>query len=165
MRPFWTNTLAAIGALALLLWGLRAGTGIVAPSVAEIARDEFGSPEALTAISALYSRIEAVPLDPALTTIRDETLGYPVIRRVPDSWLPPPFSRPATSRNLSTSTEYGDVLAYYDETGTFVGLEFYRIRYGCFVSRAATRGPARFNTLYRLTERPFFVSIWTQDSH
>jgi hypothetical protein len=102
--------------------------------------------------------VEAARSDPSLKVVQSNLITYPKIRRVPKSWLPEQFSDFWGGVLNDSSVEWGDVLAYYDERDALVGIEFFGSRYGCFVSRDATRCPSWFHTLRRLSERPLYIT-------
>ena len=116
---------------------------------------QFGTMEALLDLERLYARVESSPLDPAL----GPAYGKPdaaKIRRVPRSWMPPRF---ATWGGHGDSEIFvpGEVMVHYSPNDALVAIEFFG-RHGCFVSRDAAYLPSQFKALYRLAERPLFVT-------
>lgn len=147
-------SLAAIGALGILLGVIRISAAAVFPGYEAQAVEEFGSPEAIKGISELYSRIEKSPNDPALKEIQEDLAKFPRVRRIPRSWLPSCFA----SKWGDDIGEWRRVFAYYDESDTLVGIEFFGSRYGCFASRNATRCPSSYSSLLRIAEKPIYVT-------
>jgi hypothetical protein len=126
------------------------------------ARAEFGSPQAIAEIAALFTRVEAAKGDPALETITyTRPGGFHRLRRIPASWLADRFEDLWRRTHQGNSPSWGDVLACYDADDTLVGIEFYASRYGCFATRDATRCPPGFDldTLHRLANQPILVII------
>jgi hypothetical protein len=158
MKHIAIFSLAAIGALALALLALRFASHAAFPGYREVARRQFASPGTIAAISSLYAKVEAAKSDPSLQVVESSLITYPMIRRIPKSWLPEQFSDFWGGVLNHSSVEWGDVLAYYDERDVLVGIEFFGSRYGCFASRDSTRCPSWFHTLHRLSERPLYIT-------
>lgn len=130
----------------------------------EIARSKFDSPEAIQAITDLYSRVEANTSAHGLVKVEDKFfLRHQNVRRIPKSWLPACFSdwslRSDNDTRGSSMLAWGDVIAYYDEKGALEGIEFYASRYGCFASRDAMKCPPRFTHAVRIAITPLFVTV------
>jgi hypothetical protein len=137
-------TLACLGALALVLLLLRFFAGSL--SYEKMVRDDFGSPEAIRALATLYERVEKEgrTLEPAGASQR----------QIPQTWIPKEFLR-------SWGHYYSDVnqvVAYFDDRGSLVAIEFDGTRCGCYVSRDATRCPGGFGSLHRLATTPLYVT-------
>jgi hypothetical protein len=149
----WTGALALLGvALALLI-------NSQAPGYEKVAKEEFGSPEAIRAIEKLYVRIETSPLSPELKIIPvfSPNPAYPTVRRIPKAWMPQEFPYWGAFHDMEI-VEGTDVVAYYDSNKAFVAMEFLGTRYGCFISRDPNRCPPRFGTLQRLADNPLFIT-------
>lgn len=82
------------------------------------------------------------------------------VRNIPKAFLPGRFATDWGQDLVEESAlGWGYVLAYYDEDDALQGVEFYGSRYGCFISRDATRSPSWYSSLHRIAERPVYVSI------
>ncbi|HTQ31164.1 MAG TPA: hypothetical protein VMI53_08130 [Opitutaceae bacterium] len=134
-----------IGALALVLVTVRR-IGDSTPSFEKMVQDQFGSPQAIQALAALYGRVEkdGATLKPAGAKVR----------LIPEDWMPREFSE-KWSGYFSESNE---VVAYFDDNGRLSGIEFDGTRCGCYISRDPSRGPAHFSSLNRLSESPLYIT-------
>jgi hypothetical protein len=160
MKRITLTLLAIVGALTLLIFAFQLLMHAFFPTFAEMAKGQFGTPEAVAQISALYLKIEAAPKDPALVVVSS---GKGKTRNVPKSWLPKRFSSMWGVDSPNAADDFDVVHAYFDEKDAFIGIEFVGSRYGCFASRDATRCPSYFGTLHRLAEKPLFITTWVAE--
>jgi hypothetical protein len=158
MKHLVLISLAVFGALSLAFWGIRAVGRMIAPGYEVDAARQFGSAAVIHEIETLYTRVENSKLGAEMRPVKAEFVGFASVRRVPKSWLPTSLSGIWGGVLDSDSIEWGDVLAYYDESSRLVGIEFYGSRYGCFISRDATRCPPWFRSLHRLADKPLFIT-------
>jgi hypothetical protein len=145
MKQVIVSILAGIGILALALLTLRFFVGDL--SYEKTVREEFGTPSAIHSLTELYERVA-----------KGEQTLEPVgakLRRIPPSWIPNNFS-PIWRDDRDTAIAQVD--AHFNEQGVLVAIEFDGSRYGCYISRDASRYPASFASLQRLAISPLYVT-------
>jgi hypothetical protein len=152
--------LAVIGVIALLFTSLRWVVLTIAPSYEETSAKQFGRPEAISAITQLYLRVEKSPSTTfQIVDTEGRQMGFPKVVKIPRNLIPPMFEY----WGINPTGKYlfwGDVLAYYDKDDGLVGIMFYGSRYGCFVSRSPTVCPPWFTTLQHLSGPPLYIRSW-----
>lgn len=156
MKRGLVNALAVIGVMAFVLLAILLTGNAVFPGYVKAAKERFGTPTAIAGLAELYARIETAPKDPALKLV--QVGGSTQARSIPRSWLPQQFQANWGATEQDDLVDFGHVFAYYDEKDSLVGLEFYGSRWGCFVSRDATRCPSEYVSLHRLAEKPLYVT-------
>jgi hypothetical protein len=55
------------------------------------------------------------------------------------------------------------IAAYFDDKGALIAIELDATWGCCFISRDATRCPASFLSLYRLADKPLYVTAVVKD--
>lgn len=160
VRKIVTAILSTIGALTILVAILVIVDRSLYPGHLEVATKKFGTPEAMSAILGLYASIEKNPHDPKLQIVEVNNSRYSRIRNIPKSFLPDQFSSNWGEDLVGdNATGWDRVLAYYDGNDVLQGIEFYGSRYGCFISRDATRSPGWYSSLHRIASEPIYVTF------
>ena len=158
-----TIILGVVGIAAVLFAAFKVTSGFFFPSYAKTAHDEFSSRSAQAAIIELFERVEAESANELLIEIKTLRAGYTNARRIPSEWIPSEFSeiwgRPRhPSREI---VDFWDVLAYFDESGKLLAIEFFGSRYGCLAARESYHSFPWFRIIYRISESPLYISIRT----
>jgi len=137
--------LVGVAVCALALFALRSVAG--STSYEKMVRDQFGSPEAIRALAALYEHVEA----------DGHTLRPAAAKRrlIPQSWIPTEF---AEAWRIYYDLDVNEVVAHFDDSGSLIAIEFDGSRCGCFVSRYSSRCPSSFDSLHRLATAPLYVT-------
>ena len=137
------------GVLAVILCLSRVAAGT--QSFETMVRREFGSPEAMKALTALYERVEK----------EGATLKQPGARycRIPEEWMPRDFA----AQWAHYYNDVSEVVATFDDAGRLTSIEFDGSRCGCYISRDPTRCPSHFSSLHRMAERPLFVTARVEE--
>ncbi len=150
--------LAVLGGLVILYAGLCFLLSAISPGYKEQARRTFGTPEAIEAVTALYLRIESSPHDSDLKIVEQsfDVPKFPVVRRIPTSWLSKQFWPWGA---VDSSNWSNQVYAIFDEKDQFIAIEFHGSRYGAFVSRDPTKCPPYFSELHRIAEKPVCINV------
>ena len=148
--------LAAIGVVVVFLLAVRMCMPWLFEGVEQSMRREFGSHEAVYDLEAIFSRLERSPHDAALGPAYTKSNSMKT-RRVPRSWMPQRFSTWGRDGSGDVFVP-GEVMAHYDASDSLVALEFFG-RHTCIVSRDASYLPSQFRTLYRVAERPIWVTV------
>ncbi len=145
MKGIILKALACIGVLSLVVLALRLALPDQSPEAT--ARQMFGTPDAVAALSSLYERVERE--SSALTPVEAR------VRDIPQSWMPEAFAaRWSTFYHPDTSAVY----ARFDDQGGLVAIEFIGSRFGIFVSRDPARSPPDFTSLHRFATSPIYVT-------
>lgn len=130
--------------------------------------EEFGTEERQKAMRELFDVLKEKGLEnPELTDLNPTWLAFPVVKRVSVASLPSTFKGHGqfwNMRNTGSSPEWGDVLAYFNDDGEIIGVEFYLSRYGGFISDSPSVSPSSYNSLYRvegnlLGSSDYFISL------
>ena len=160
MKQKLTRFFALIGIISLAIVALRVCIARAVPTYEEVGREQFGTEEAIVDLAALYNKVDLSGETPELVAFHSDDS---ITRNIPRSWLPARYKGNWGVDAMNGYIEFGAVMAYYDKNDNLYGLEFVGSRYGCFVSRDATRCPTAFGTLYRLSTKPIFVSLWVAE--
>jgi hypothetical protein len=132
-------------------------------SYEQVVHRDFGTPERITAVVALFERIEKTPrADLPLVKNNPQQFGFPETRLIRRPEIPkelaenlwgihPHPDSPAYASFLS-------VLAHYDEQHQLRAIEFYGSRYGAFVSRDPALKPVMWGELQQLAGAPVFIT-------
>ncbi len=145
MKGIILKVLAGVGIVSLLVAGLRIAT---APdSYEEIVRRHFGTPEAVSALVALFDRVEkeGEMLQPAGARHRG----------IPQAWIRDDFTR---TWSTYFQPDVSAVVAHFDDDGALSAIEFIGSRCGGYVSRDPERCPRTFSSLHRLATAPLYVT-------
>lgn len=171
MKRIVVTLFAAIGVIVCLFASCTAVTRAIGiKGYAESIQAQFGSPEAVADLAALYGKVERSGTE--LGFVKWETTGavappveptFPRIRKIPKSWLPARFTSLWGREANTRDPEIFEVLAYYDERDALIGIFFQTFRSGCFLSRDAMRGPPWGGTVRRLADKPLYVSSWVAE--
>ncbi|MES2983319.1 MAG: hypothetical protein V4727_13480 [Verrucomicrobiota bacterium] len=155
-----TRILAVIGALAILIELVGMGVRSILPDQLDLVREHFQSPEVITAISELYAKIEANPLNAELKVednLHPHLSDYSKVRRIPTSWLAVCLQRNEKNKDLFL---LGNTVAYYDEEDSLIGIEIgMGSTVSCFVSRDSTRCPSTYTSIHRIAKSPLNVVL------
>jgi hypothetical protein len=139
----------------------------------ELAKREFGTPEAIADLTTLYAKVEAAGYTLKLVPSSSNGATEAAVtrwkatarwRKIPRAWLPERYGNSLWATNPDLEPQFvqsRDVVAYYDDRDTLLGIWFYGSRWGCFVTRDPERCPPWFGTLRRLATEPLYVSSWT----
>lgn len=158
-----TIILSLVGIAAVLFVAFRVTSGFFFPSYAKTAYDEFSSRSAKAAILELFEKVEAQSANDSLREVKAMHPGFPVVRRIPAEWIPSELSE-RWGQSMYSHPEIADfweVLAYFDESGELLAIEFYGSRYGCLASRYSYLSFPWYRTIHRIAESPLYISIRT----
>jgi hypothetical protein len=149
MKRAIITLLTIVGALAVVfvLSRLAAST----QSYETLVRREFGTPEAIQALTALYERVEK---DGA--ALKQPGAKY---CRIPQEWMPSDFA----AKWEHYYNDVSQVAATFDDAGRLTSIEFDGSRCGCYISRDSTRCPSHFSSLHRIAERPLFITARVEE--
>ena len=120
-------------------------------SYEKMVRKQFGSPEAIQALAILYGRVEKEGA--ALKAAGAKSCA------IPASWIPKEFSKDWACY----FDDPNQVVAYFDDKGGLAAVEFDGTRCGVFISRDPGCCPASFHSLYRLSDKPLYITARVDD--
>jgi hypothetical protein len=114
-------------------------------------RKQFGSPKAIQALTEFYEHVEkdGATLKPA--GAKSRPIPYGLIPST-EFWI-----------GWEQLSRHKRIEAYFDDKGALIGIELVAEWGGCFISRDATRCPASFLSLYRLADKPLYVTAVVKD--
>jgi len=132
---------------------------------AEMAVEDFGTPERVAQLTQLYQRAQATPAPAELAVVdRGGMSGSPWIaeeqivttRLIPASWMPEDIGviwRHPSGGSVSNSS----ALAYYDARDRLLGIQFAGSRYGAWLSEDRPLLPTNYQSLRILSRGRLWI--------